>query len=393
MTEPTVEQLDQLAGASRAGTEEANAALWRAVFSLSRWWFLPEGEPPAMRVGVIDGRPFLLAFTSAERARQQALVWGMATADDPVDVIASTPQGVLELLDGLRDSGVFGITFDHGLTGFFAPLANMRPIYEHVRPGVPQEQPVGGCYAKYGGQEYRAELLGDGELVELAGPGPEFQVDGTGQSYLQVPTSALDELYAVNLTATVGTAQCAVLATVGDQMRLMTARPDESVGGHWNQVDHDVFEAVLPSAEVQVAGLQTDLPREPAKAPLILQKVLTPEQTRSCFDGRLRHIAGYVAPLESVLSLRTPAQVIQGLGLEYPGSPFSSADGSLAVLRFPMRDGTWRLEAAAPPQYFVAAPHVMPMPVGAELQIFGQDGTQRVAMRYGGARAGWQRAM
>ncbi|HEX3816144.1 MAG TPA: hypothetical protein VHX59_25175 [Mycobacteriales bacterium] len=393
MTEPTAEQFDQLAAESRAGTEEANSALWTAVFSLSRWWFLPDSAQPGLRIGVIDGRPFLLAFTSDDRARQQAVAWGMAAPDGSVNVIASTPQNVLNMVDGMRSSGVFGVTFDHGVTGFFAPLENLRPIYQHVQSRVPQEQPVGGWYAKYGGQEYRADLLADGDQVELIGPGPDFAVDETGQLFLQVPTSTLDELYAVNLTATVGTARCAILATVGDQMRLLTAQPDHSAGPTWNAVDHDVFETVLPSADVQVAGLQTDLPKEPAQAPLILQKVLTPEQTRACFDGRLRHIAGYVAPLESVLSLRTPAQVIEGLELEYPGSPFAATDSSIAVLRFPMRDGTWRLETRSAPRYFIDMPHVMPMPVGAELQLFSQDGTQQVAMRYGGTRTGWRHAV
>jgi hypothetical protein len=58
-----------------------------------------------------------------------------------------------------------------------------------------------------------------------------------------------------------------------------------------------------------------------------------------------------------------------------------------------MRDGTWRLEAGSPPRSFVDMPHVMPMPVGAELQLFSKDGTQRVAMRYGGTRTGWRQAL
>jgi len=381
MTEPRPEQLDQLAHAARSGTMEANNALWSAVFQLSRWWCLPDGDPPRPRVGVLDGRPFLLAFTSGERARQQAIAWGLAGPEDSVNVIALTPQGVLSMVDSLRGNGVFGIAFDHGITGFFAPLENLLPIYEHVHGLLPDEQPVGGWYATAQGQEFRVELLGSGETVEL--PGGE-----------QRPSATLDELYAVNLTATLGTAQCALLATIGDRLRLLCSEPDPTVAA-WQPVERGIYEAVLPAADVQVVGLRADLPLTPAGPPLILQKVLTPAQTRACFDGRLRHIAGYVTRLDDVLHLRTPNEVIQQLVLRYPGSPFAADAESIAVLRFPLRDGTWRLANTDPapiPQYFIGPAHVMPMPVGAELQILGRDGNQQVAMRYAGLGTGWRQA-
>src|SRR5882757_4630251 len=324
MTEPRPEQLDQLAHAARSGTMEANNALWSAVFQLSRWSCLLDGDPPRPLVGVLDGRPILLSFTSGDRARQQAIAWGLAGPEDSVNVIALTPQGVLSMVDSLRGNGVFGVAFDHGITGFFAPLENLLPIYEHVHGLLPDEQPVGGWYATAQGQEFRVELLGSGETVERG-----------------------------------------------------------------------IYEAVLPAADVQVVGLRADLPLTPAGPPLILQKVLTPAQTRACFDGRLRHIAGYVTRLDDVLHLRTPNEVIQQLLLRYPGSPFAADAESIAVLRFPLRDGTWRLANTDPapiPQYFIGPAHVMPMPVGAELQILGRDGNQQVAMRYAGLGTGWRQA-
>jgi hypothetical protein len=392
MTEPSGEQFDQLAQESKAGTAEANNALWTATFSLSRWWFLPDGDQPGPRVGVVDGRPFLLAFTSGERARQQALAWGMAGPDGSVNVLAITPQNVLGMSDGLRNSGVFGITFDHGITGFFAPLENLGPIYEHVHRLIPREISVGGWYATYQGQEYRADPQGDGEFIELIGPGPEFQVDENGRPFQRVVSMALDDIFAVNITAMVGEAKAAVLSTAGDRMRLLTSEPDHSAGPAWQLADRDIYETVVAKADVQPTGLRADLPITPAGPALILQKVLTPEQTRACFDGRLHHIAGYVAPLDAVLHYRTPAEVIEAFGLEYQGSPFARSDESIAVLRFPLRDGTWRLEARTPPLSFIGAAHVLSMPAGAELQLFGRDGTQRVSMRYGGLRLGWHPA-
>lgn len=370
---------DQLAAAARSGTMESNNALWSAVFALDRWWCLPDGDPPRPRVGLIDGKPFLLAFTSGQRARQQAQAWGLAAPDGSVNVIAMTPQGALGSIDSMRSAGIFGIVFDQGITGFFAPLDNLLPIYEHVRHLVVDEQPVGGWYAVYQGREYRVDLLDNAVwLPGIAQP---------------VPTQQVTELYAMNLVTNVGSAECAVVATVGDRLRLLTGRPDPEAEPAWQLADRGVYETVVSAADVQTEVLRTDLPLTPAGPPLILQKVLTPTQTRSAFDGRLRHIAGFVTRMDDVLHLRTPIELIQQLQLSYPGSPFSPDAETVAVLRFAVRDGTWRIEAAEPaaiPQYFVGPRRIMPMPVGAEVQIFGWDGNQHVAMRYGGTAAGWQ---
>jgi hypothetical protein len=371
---------DQLAAAARSGTMEANNALWSAVFALDRWWALPDGDPPRPRVGTIDGKPFLLAFTSGERARQQAQAWGLAAPDGSVNVIALSPQSVLGTLDSMRAAGIFGVVFDQGISGFFAPLDNLLPIYEHVRHLIVDEEPVGGWYSVYQGQEYRTDLVGNGEWAQLQGiPEP-------------VPTQQLTELYAINLVANVGSARCAILSKLGDRLRLVTGQPDPTTAPAWQLTDRGIYESVVPSAEVETEGLRTDLPLTPAAPPLIMQKVLTPTQMRAAFDGRLRHIAGYVTRMDDVLHLRTPVEVIHQLQLLYPGSPFAGDAESVAVLRFPLRDGTWRLENTEPapvPQYFIGPNHVMPMPAGAELQIFGRDGNQHVAMRYAGLAPGW----
>lgn len=389
MNEPVSDEFDRLAAATRSGTMEANNALWSATFALPHWWFLPDGDPPRIRTGVLNGRAYVLAFTSGERARKQAVAWGLADPDGSVNVLAASPHSTLSMVDRLVGSGVFGIVFDHGISGYYAPLANLRPIYEHVRELIPQERPAGGWYAIYRGTEYRADLLDDG-LVELLGPGPDFSFDEAGRPFLRVSRADLDELYAVNLTAQIGTSQCAVLTTVADRIRMMTAEPDHAAGPAWHPMDHGVYETVVSRSAVELTGLRVDLPLE-HDPPLLMQKVLTPEQARSCFRTRLPQVYGYVAPLEEVAQWETPEDIVEGLRLEYVGSPFSRYDHSIAVLRFALRDGTWRLSPAAEPQHFIGPRHVMPMPVGAELLLLDRTGERRVAMRYAGTRIGWQR--
>jgi len=91
---------------------------------------------------VYDGKPFLLAFTSATRARDFAVSNGYAPADDSAFALAMTPDAAVGQSTVWMREGIFAITFDHGITGFFAPLANLEAIRAHVtsqpaRPNKP----------------------------------------------------------------------------------------------------------------------------------------------------------------------------------------------------------------------------------------------------------------
>ncbi|HVX42872.1 MAG TPA: hypothetical protein VHC49_03255 [Mycobacteriales bacterium] len=392
MTEPTSAEFDELAAAARSGSDEANAQLWSAVFSLSRWWFLPDEKSRGPRIGVVDGKPFLLAFTSSARARQQAMAWGLAPADaDRIDILAIPPESVLQMRDGLERDGVFGVVFDQGLAGFFAPLPNLVPIYEHVRPLNSREEPLGGWYAQYRGTELRADLLDDG--VELQGENSsESTVDDRGVPFRTVARSELSALYAINLVATVGGVRAAVLGATGDRLRLAALSVDIGSAPGWTVTDVGVAEAVLPRDEVTVAALRTELPAA-TEPPVIVQKVLTPQQTRAGLDGRLHRLFGYLSVLPDVVQWRTPAEIVQGLGLDFPQSPFSAQAESVAVLRCALRDGTWRLRNRSSigptPIFFLGPEEASPVPVAAELQILDRAGQQRVLMRYAGSRRGW----
>ncbi|SDS01940.1 hypothetical protein [Microlunatus soli] len=132
--------LDQLAHAAETDPA-AQPALWQAAFALERWWFVARGVGPDGElgadvgpfIGVIEDKPFLMAFSSGQRARQFAVQAGVAGAEDDAYVLATEPQDFLSAVPSYQQQGVFAITFDHGTTGFFAPLANLQPIWEHVR--------------------------------------------------------------------------------------------------------------------------------------------------------------------------------------------------------------------------------------------------------------------
>ncbi len=135
------ERLDQLAWVAKNDDSQDNlTALWAATFELERWWFVQRGEPdnPHPFVGVFDGKPFLLGFTSAKRARNFAVSNGYASADGSAFVLAMTPDDAVSQSAAWANEGIHAITFDHGITGYFAPLANLEPIRAHVRGTTPE---------------------------------------------------------------------------------------------------------------------------------------------------------------------------------------------------------------------------------------------------------------
>jgi hypothetical protein len=139
-TQDAQERIDQLAWvAKNDASQEHLTALWTATFELDRWWFVQRGEPddPHPFVGVFDGKPFLLAFTSAKRARNFAVSNGYASADGSAFVLALSPDDAVAQTKAWIDGGIHAVTFDHGITGYFAPLANLEPIRAHVRGADP----------------------------------------------------------------------------------------------------------------------------------------------------------------------------------------------------------------------------------------------------------------
>ncbi len=133
------EKIDELAHAARdAGVDDiaTQTALWKEVFSLERWFFIPRGDMDAMAdvqplAVVVDEQPMLLAFTSPERARQSAITLGL-TDEEAAHVLAVPSEGMVESADGYSKVGLQGVLFDYGWTGFYAPLGQLGPIRSHT---------------------------------------------------------------------------------------------------------------------------------------------------------------------------------------------------------------------------------------------------------------------
>lgn len=127
--------VDALSHAARAAGSDVDAqtALWQAMFELDRWYFVARGTLPdvAPLVGVVDGAPSLLAFTTGARARDFALASGF-TEEEAGQVLGVPTSNVLDLCDQFTTQGVERLVVDQGVLGFFAPLGQLRPIHGFI---------------------------------------------------------------------------------------------------------------------------------------------------------------------------------------------------------------------------------------------------------------------
>lgn len=71
-----------------------------------------------------------------------------------------------------------------------------------------------------------------------------------------------------------------------------------------------------------------------AAVPTLMQKVIPPDQVPFYLDKGYDWVAGYVHRWQDVAGLVTVGDIVANLGLAYPGSPFSTADESVYLLRW-----------------------------------------------------------
>jgi hypothetical protein len=132
---PDTNPIDALSDAARAAGSDVDAqtTLWQAMFELERWYFVARGTLPdvAPLVGVVDGVPSLLAFTTGARARDFALGSGFSE-EEASQVLGVPTAGVLDLCDQFTTQGVERLVIDQGVLGFFAPLGQLRPIHGFI---------------------------------------------------------------------------------------------------------------------------------------------------------------------------------------------------------------------------------------------------------------------
>ena len=129
---------DYVAQAKAQPTTEHIEELWRAVFLLQGWYFLPSrsDEGPAYpTVSMIDGEPWVLAFTNVRRIQDFARAAGRTTSDGSVPLLVLDPADSMDRVLEVRDS-IAGVIFNIDSEATFrAPVEALEAYAHHF--GVP----------------------------------------------------------------------------------------------------------------------------------------------------------------------------------------------------------------------------------------------------------------
>jgi type III secretion system (T3SS) SseB-like protein len=177
----------------------------------------------------------------------------------------------------------------------------------------------------------------------------------------------------------------------------------------------------VPGATAGQARREPD--REPpVPQPVVMQKVLPHGHVGWYLEQGYDRVGGFVHPISDVTDLQSPAQLYAALGLIYDGSPFTSDDEGVYVIRWPAYcaelyripfggqteedlrawgDAGWVIEQA-PFQGSGFAPgsagsireyklDSARLPYGAEMYYLGHDRSERFVAMYDPDRAAWLR--
>lgn len=122
--------------ARESGDEQALDSLWQATYDLKQWHFVARGEMPNIQpfVGEIEQRAYVLAFTDKDRANIFADKHELKTQEGVVPLMSMPPEAACEYLPQFEQHGVFGVLFNEGPNGYYAPLETLQPMLQHHRP-------------------------------------------------------------------------------------------------------------------------------------------------------------------------------------------------------------------------------------------------------------------
>lgn len=137
----------------RAASDPAAAGeFWKAVFESPQWHFIneipadgakPDGPPPfgwpKPMAARVEGKLFIIAFTSSERALDAARHNELIDPRFGVRLLEMPRDGAVQMLCQMNAGTIDGVLFNHnaGEQGFFAPLGNVATMYEWYLDRVP----------------------------------------------------------------------------------------------------------------------------------------------------------------------------------------------------------------------------------------------------------------
>ncbi|MFV0387264.1 MAG: hypothetical protein ACK5NT_00800 [Pyrinomonadaceae bacterium] len=134
-SEPDFDSLTEIAYSSY--NPKGLLELWKAVFSLQTWAFIAKGSVPDIYPfatplkDIADNQPLVLAFTDIQRCGDFVKNTSLAGIDKQDQIITIPTEANESYLEGLRQSGYYGIWFnadakDGGFYGSFERIGELR---------------------------------------------------------------------------------------------------------------------------------------------------------------------------------------------------------------------------------------------------------------------------
>lgn len=116
--------------------QEGQILLWKETFGLEKWHFItkPIIEPNDVRpfIGEVEGKGWIYLFTDGRHAQRFGEGHALINNDGVVNTIVMEPKMAVEWLIKWTEVGVFGLRFNEGQYGWFAPIANLKPMMDYL---------------------------------------------------------------------------------------------------------------------------------------------------------------------------------------------------------------------------------------------------------------------
>lgn len=136
---------ESIRAAKREPSTENLEEMWRAIFTLKAWYFLPAAEeegPNRPMVAELDGEPWLPIFTDVRHYRSFAEGAGRRVDDGEMHALLLDPGESMERIAGVGDA-VRGVVFNPASReAVRAPLEALDEYARHFEiPGYVDETP------------------------------------------------------------------------------------------------------------------------------------------------------------------------------------------------------------------------------------------------------------
>lgn len=128
------DKLAQQAFTEGATIEDKNR-LWKAVFDLEEWYCVSQGEvnnPYPFATYLEEDKPVLLVFTDSNRVQDYATQHEIHSEMADLPMLSLPSASAIDYFIQFEQKGIWGVWFNAGTIGFYAPLQGLQTIHTHI---------------------------------------------------------------------------------------------------------------------------------------------------------------------------------------------------------------------------------------------------------------------